>query len=128
MTQDESNQVEVLLDDWYAWARAQREFLGHSRVSPMFRSVDSSEVHDSADDIDSRLHCITSEMVDACLSELGVLQRAAIEVHLRNKVAAVHRNPRLGTVEQQHQAYIDAKECVFPILLRKGLVKRARVA
>jgi len=128
MTQDQSAEVEGLLDEWYGWARAQREFLGHSRVSPMFRNVDSSEVHDTGGDIDARLHNITAEMVDSCLNDLKVLERAAIEVHLRNKVQAVHRNPRLGTVEQQHRAYIDAKERLFPILRRKGLVKADRAA
>ena len=122
MTQDQSDEVEALLDEWYGWARAQREFLGHSRISPMFRNVDSSEVHDSGDDVDNRLHNITAEMVDSCLGQLKVLERAAIEMHMRNKVAAVFRNPRLGTPAQQHQAYLDAKERLFPILRRKGLV------
>lgn len=122
MTQDQSDDIEALLDEWYGWARAQREFLGHSKVSPMFRQVDSSEVHDDGFLIDEKLHSVTAEMVDACLNELAVLERAAIDVHLRNKVAAVHRNPRLGTVEQQHRAYLDAKERLFPILKRKGLV------
>lgn len=122
MTDEQSQEVEALLDEWYGWAKAQREFLGHSRISPMFRNVDSSEVHDSGDDVDSRLHNITAEMVDSCLSQLKVLERAAIEMHMRNKVAAVFRNPRLGTPAQQHQAYLDAKERLFPILRRKGLV------
>ena len=122
MTQDQSDDIEALLDEWYGWARAQREFLGHSKVSPMFRQVDSSEVHDDGFLVDEKLHSVTAEMVDACLNELGVMERAAIDVHLRNKVARVHRNPRLGTVEQQHRAYLDAKERLFPILKRKGLV------
>lgn len=122
MTQDQSDDIEALLEEWYGWARAQREHLGHSKVSPMFRQVDSSEVHDDGFAIDERLHNITAEMVDACLNELGVMERAAIDVHLRNKVARVHRNPRLGTVEQQHRAYLDAKERLFPILKLKGLV------
>lgn len=128
MTQDQSDEVEALLEDWYHWARAQREFLGHSRVSPMFRDVESSDVHTTGQDVDVRINCITSEMVDACLSELRVMQRAAIDVHLRNKVAHVHRNPRLGTPTQQHEAYLAAKETLFPLLLRKGLVKRAQAA
>lgn len=130
MTQDQSDEVESLLDGWYAWARSQREFLGHSRVSPMFRGVDATagDVHASGADIDDRLHCITSEMVEACLSQLKVLERAAIEVHLRNKTARVHRNPRLGTPEQQHQAYLDAKEKIFPIMKRKGLVSLRSIA
>ena len=122
MTQEQSDMVEELIEEWYGWARAQREHLGHSRVSPMFRQADSSEVHDDGFDVDSRLHNVTAEMVDACLSGLAVMDRAAIDVHMRNKVASVHRNPRLGTIEQQHRAYLDAKEKLFPILKRKGLV------
>lgn len=123
MTQDQSDEIEGLLEEWYGWARAQREFLGHSRISPMFRNIDWSEVHDTGADVDDRLHNITAEMVDACLGELKVLERAAIEVHLRNKTAAVFRNPRLGTQAQHHQAYLDAKERLFPIMRRKGLVR-----
>lgn len=127
MTQEQADEVENLLEDWYHWARAQREFLGHSRVSPMFRGAESSDVHATSDDVDARLQNITAEMVDACLNELKVMERAAIEVHLRNKVARVHRNPRLGPPAQQHEAYLAAKDALFPILLRKGLVKRHEV-
>jgi len=123
MNDDQSEEVEGLLVEWYGWARAQREFLGHSRVSPMFRNIDWSEVHDTGTDVDARLHNITAEMVEACLGELKVLERAAIEVHLRNRGAAVFRNPRLGSPEQHHHAYLEAKEKLFPILRRKGLVK-----
>lgn len=124
MTPEQNEEVEALLEEWYGWARAQREFLGHSKISPMFRNIDWSEVHDTGSDVDARLHNITAEMVDACLGELMVLERAAIEMNMRNKAQAVFRNPRLGTPQQQHQAYLDAKERLFPILRRKGLVKR----
>jgi len=128
MTQEQSEEVEALLGEWYGWARAQREFLGHSRVSPMFRNIDWSEVHDTGTDVDSRLHSITAEMIEACLGELKVLERSAIEVHLRNQTMRVHRNPRLGTPEENHQAYLDAKERLFPILKRKGLVSSRSIA
>jgi hypothetical protein len=123
MTQDQSDDVEALLDEWYGWAKAQREHLGYSRISPMFRQVDSSDVHNDGFDVDAKLHNITAEMVEACMSELDVIERASIELHMKNKVAAVHRLPRLGTIEQQHQKYLDAKERLFPILRRKGLVQ-----
>lgn len=122
MTEEQSKAVDELLEEWYGWAKAQREFLGHSRISPMFRNIDWSEVHDTGADVDDRLHNITAEMVDSCLGELKVLERAAIEMHLRNKTTAVFRNPRLGTPAQHRQAYLDAKERLFPILRRKGLV------
>lgn len=127
MTQDQSEEVESLLEGWYHWARAQREFLGYGRVSPMFRSADAGDVHDDGDDVDARLNAVTSEMVDTCLSELTTMQRAAIDVHLRNKIVGVsiHRNPRLGTITEQHTAYQRAKDVLFPLLIRKGLVKRA---
>src|SRR5690554_4529148 len=54
LTPDQSDTVEDLLQVWYDWARAHREHLGYSRVSPMFRGAESSEVHDDGEARDQR--------------------------------------------------------------------------
>lgn len=128
MTQDQSEQIEELLIGWYHWAAASREFLGHSRVSPMFRGVKAElgDVHAEGDDIDNRINSYNSEIVDACLGELPIPMRAAVGVHTRNKAAgmSVHRSPRVA-IEQQHAIYQQAKATLCPALVRKGIVHRA---
>lgn len=128
MTQDQSAEIEELLMGWYYWAKAAREFLGHSRVSPMFRGSKAvlGDVHADSDDTDARINAYNSEIVDACVGELPIPMRAAIGVHTRNKAAgvSVHRHPRVG-IEQQHAIYQNAKEQLCPVLIRKGLVPRA---
>lgn len=127
MTQDQSEQIEQLLIGWYYWAKASREFLGHSRVSPMFRGskAELGDVHGDSDDTDARINSYNSEIVDACVGELPIPMRAAIGVHTRNKAAgaSVHRHPRVAQ-EQQHAIYKEAKEQLCPVLIRKGLVSR----
>lgn len=125
LSDDQSEAVDSLLELWYRWAMSQREYLGLPRVSPMFRDAESSEVHDTVADRDMRLRNITAGMVDACLSGISAMERVAIDVYMRNRVAtfAVHRNPRFGTPEQQARAYVQAKEKLFPIMKRKGLVQ-----
>lgn len=127
MTQTQSDEIESLLQEWYRWQRAQRELLGYSRVSPMFRDADSSDVHDTGEDADARIHACTSASVDFCISKLDIYQSAAIQVHCRNAHAgnSVHRNPRIGTPENHHAKYAEAKAALCPILVREGLVKRA---
>lgn len=126
MTQTQSDEIEALLLEWYRWTRAQRELLGYSRVSPMFRGADSSDVHDTGDDVDARIHAATAESVDFCVNQLDMYQSAAIQVHCRNAEAgnAVHRNPRLGTIKHTREKYLEAKELLFPLMVREGLVRR----
>lgn len=128
MTHDQSEQIEELLMGWHYWAKAAREFLGHSRVSPMFRGskAELGDVHGDSDDTDARINSYNSEIVDACVGELPIPMRAAIGVHTRNKAvgASVHRHPRVA-LEQQHAIYQEAKEQLCPVLIRKGLVHRA---
>lgn len=125
MTENQSQRLEQLILDWYHWARADREFLGYSRVSPMFRGVASAcgGVHDDEDEVDARIKRYNSEVVDACVGELPIQMRAAIGVHARNKAAgaAVHRNPRYNREDQQ-LIYQAAKEELCAMLVRRGLV------
>lgn len=121
LSQQQSEIVEDLLTVWYEWARSHREFLGHSRVSPMFRGADSSEVHDDGEARDHRLHSITAEMVDSCVSQLSVVQRSSIDLHFWNKTTPVFRKKRLGDPTQAHTIYKEAKYRLWPLLRKKGL-------
>lgn len=125
MTQDESLQVEELLQVWFDYEDSYRPALGAPRVSPSCRGHDPGNVHDTGDDRDAKLNKITAEAVGACVDELHYLQRAAIGVHFRNKRVgvSVHRNPRLGSFEEVHEKYQEAKLALWPKLKRKGLVR-----
>lgn len=125
MTQDESLQVEGLLQVWFDYEDSYRPALGAPRVSPSCRGHDPGKIHDTGDDRDAKLNKITAEAVGACVDELHYLQRAAIGVHFRNKRVGVsiHRNPRLGSFEEMHEKYQEAKLALWPKLKRKGLVR-----
>ena len=127
MTQDQSAQIDALLVDWYHWAKADRAFLGHSRVSAMFRGAEPmlGDTYSDGDDADARIRAFQCEAVDACLNQLPMQMRAAVGVHTRNKAAgvSVHRNPR-HSIEEQHTIYQQAKQSLCPMLIREGLVNR----
>lgn len=127
MTRDQSDQIEDLLLGWYYWAKAAREFLGYSKISPMFRDTkpELGDVHSDGDEADLRINTYNSEIVDACLDEIPIMMRAAVGVHTRNIAAgsSVHRHPRIA-IEQQHAIYQNAKEHLCPMLIKKGLVSR----
>lgn len=125
MTQDESMQVEELLSVWYDYEASYIPALGAPRVSPSCRGHDPGKVHETGDDRDAKLNKITAEAVGSCVDELHYLQRAAIGVHFRNQRAgvSVHRNPRLGGIEGQHEKYQEAKLALWPLLKRKALVR-----
>ena len=125
MTQDESLRVEELLQTWFDYEDSYRPALGAPRVSPSCRGHDPGKIHDTGDDRDAKLNKITAEAVGACVDELHYLMRAAIGVHFRNKRAgtSVQRRPRLGSFEEMHEKYQEAKEVLWPKLKRKGLVR-----
>lgn len=123
MTHDESIQIEELLDIWYDYERSYMPALGLPRVSVSCRNhePEKGDTHATGADRDDLLERMKAEGVEACVDELHYLQRAAINVHMRNKRgrAAVHKNPR---IEDQHRAYQTAKADLLPKLRRKGLL------
>lgn len=118
---DTSEAIESLLAVWYGHESAYMPRLGAPRVSPSCRGYDSGEIHSDGEDRDALLNRITAESVAWCIDQLHYLQRAAINVHCRNKQAgmSIHRNPR---IEEQHTAYQEAKGKLWPIMKRRGLV------
>lgn len=123
MTQDQREQMESLLDVWYDYEDRFRMALGAPKVSVSCRDhqPESGDVHTTSQDRDELLERLKAESVAACIDELHYMQRAAINVHMRNKRArvSVHSNPR---IEDQHKAYQEAKAALWPLLRRKGLV------
>ena len=125
MTDDESAQVEELLQVWYAWTNRYRPALGAPTASIYARGSESSDVYADADEIDARIEAEQARQVDACIDTLGRLQKSAIGIHAANRYVdrVVFRNPRL-TPEAMHALYLEAKQIVFSLLVSRGQISR----
>jgi len=125
MTDDQSAQVEELLQVWYAWTRRYRPALGAPRASIYARASDSSDVYADTDEIDARIGAEQARQVDACIDTLSGLHKSVVGIHAANHYAGnvVIRNPRL-TAEETHGLYQQAKKILFVQLVNRGLVKR----
>ena len=131
MTQDESQQIEELLVEWYCWQSRWSPALGHGRVDPSCRGFQDSKQWMSQDErreLEERKAVLCRvQQVDACVDSLHDWRhRAAIQISMKNKAsnAAVFRSPRL--CGQDHALYQEAKEILFPVLLTRGLVRNSR--
>lgn len=124
MTEDQSAQVEDLLQVWYAWTMRYRPALGAPRASIYARGSESSDVYADADEIDARIEAEQARQVDACIDTLSPLHKSVVGIHAANTYAGqvVFRNPRL-TVEQLHALYRDANRLLFSLLINRGLLK-----
>ncbi|WP_438391096.1 hypothetical protein [Caballeronia sp. DA-9] len=128
MTRDESEQIEILLTDWYQWQAGYFPALGGGRVDPSCRNFAESDRHsdieDRTDAAERRLKKKQAEQVDLCVDALIWQQRASIQTHMKNKLAGVEvwSNPRI-TFEEMHELYQDAKQALLPALRRRGMIK-----
>ncbi|MEK6420009.1 MAG: hypothetical protein V4801_10410 [Burkholderia gladioli] len=127
MTENESEQVEAVLREWYRWQIRQSHavLLSHfyrpedrtcrGYVTPTTETEDDEDAYQGADDMQS-------EQVQLCVDLLPTEQRAAISVSMRNKEcgAQVWSSAR---VRAAHEAYQAAKETLLPMLIRRGVVK-----
>jgi hypothetical protein len=132
MTQDQSDEIEHLLGEWYDWQCRQ----SHAEVlSHFYRPVDmtckryQTPTTDAEDDesayqwADDR----QSQQVQLCVDELTAEQRAAISISLCNKAsgAQVWKSGRVG---DQHAVYQSAKGDLFPMLIARGLIQLREAA
>lgn len=125
MTDDESAQVEDLLQVWYAWTSRYRPALGAPRASIYARGSESSDVYADADDVDARIEAEQARQVDACIDTLSGVHKSVVGIHAANRYAghAVFRNPRL-TAEATHAHYLEAKQTLFHLLVNCNLLKQ----
>ena len=127
MTDDESAQVEDLLQVWYGWTSRYRPALGAPRTSIYARGSESSDVYADADDVDARIKAEQARQVDACIDTLSGQYRSVVGIHAANHYfgSAVFRNPRL-TVEETHTLYLEAKQIIFLLLANRGHIQMDR--
>ena len=123
MTEDQSAQIEDLLQVWYAWTMRYRPALGAPRASIYARGSESSDVYADADEIDARIAAEQARQVDACIDTLSGLHKSAVGIHAANRYAGrvVFRNPRL-TPEATHALYLEAKQTLFSLLASRGQI------
>ncbi|KVV50151.1 hypothetical protein WK90_32680 [Burkholderia cepacia] len=136
MTIDESNQIEELLGEWYAWQAGYTPGLGYGRVDPTCRGFSESDRTITADEraeaADRNAARRRAEQVDLCVDALSWQERAAIQRHMKAKQiggvngacgAQVWSDPRKSDLSAAHVDYQSAKEALYPFLVRKVLVK-----
>lgn len=125
MTDDESAQVEELLQVWYAWTSRYRPALGAPRTSIYALGLESSDVYADADEVDARIEAEQARQVDVCIDTLTTLHKSAVGIHAANRYVghAVFRNPRLMP-ETTHALYLEAKQILLELFTRCSLIKK----
>jgi len=127
MTQDQSDEVEHLLRDWFEW-QCRQSIAMHAKM--FYRPTDAtcrqSITQTTCDEDDEAAYQWAddrqSEQVQLCVDELTIDQRAAISTSMRNKAsdASVWRSVRVG---DQHAVYQSAKLALYPMLVARHLIR-----
>ncbi|MET3632989.1 hypothetical protein E2P84_19665 [Burkholderia cepacia] len=136
MTIDESNQIEELLDEWYAWQAGYTPGLGYGRVDPTCRGFSESDravtATERAEEADRKATKRRAEQVDVCVDALTWQERSAIQRHMKAKRigamseacgANVWSNPRGLDLSDAHASYQAAKAALYPSVKARGLLK-----
>lgn len=136
LTRDESNQIEELLKQWYAWQADYTPGLGHGRIDPSCRGFEERSRDLSADEraeeADRKAARRRAEQVDMCVDGLQWQERAAIQRHMKaRRVGAMNRAcdamvwscPRGFDQADAHALYQRAKRSLLPMLKRRGLIE-----
>ncbi|UEP49637.1 hypothetical protein LMA00_07775 [Burkholderia ambifaria] len=137
MTVDESNQIEELLGEWYAWQAGYTPGLGYGRVDPTCRGFSESDravtADERAEEADRKAAKRRAEQVDLCVDALTWQERAAIQRHMKAKAigamngacgAKVWSDPRKVDLSTAHAHYQSAKEALYPRLKLRGLLAK----
>jgi len=118
------NEIDALLEDWYDWQQSYRPKLGFGRADSACRGYQSGrrESVDLAEIADERVRRLTCETIDACVSQLDLTARIAIQVEMRNRFseARVWSSNRIPV--GQDEAYKRAKGMLEPILIDCRLI------
>ncbi|KVH78577.1 hypothetical protein WJ41_03100 [Burkholderia ubonensis] len=135
MTIDESNQIEELLGEWYAWQAGYTPGLGFGRVDPTCRGFSESDrtvtADERAEEADRKAAKRRAEQVDLCVDALTWQERAAIQRHMKVGAigamngacgAKVWSDPRKFDLSTAHADYQRAKEALYPHLKRRGML------
>ncbi|MFM0044104.1 hypothetical protein [Paraburkholderia sediminicola] len=127
MTQDQSDEVELLLRIWFEW-QCRQSIAMHAKMyyRPTDMTCRQSVTQRACDEDDEAAYQWAddqqSEQVQLCVDELTIEQRAAISTSMRNKSsdASVWRSVRVG---DQHAVYQWAKESLFPLMRTRHLIQ-----
>jgi hypothetical protein len=115
----------ILVNIWYPWTQAQREFLG-CKGSSAFRHVapQRGSTYADADEYTVKLNRNKAEKADWCIDRLSRNQQIAVDLHCANQNgAAVWRSGRLSP-EDVLDLYQEAKAALIPDMILKELITR----
>lgn len=129
----ELDEIDQLLVDYYEWSQAYSEATGYGRVSASCRDFRSNsrqwmDYDEIGEEVDARLKAETGRAVEPMVLALPMRERIAATTAMRNFVAGrdVWRNPRYP--ETQDEDYSRAKDLLRPAMMNRGLIKGGRTA
>jgi len=135
MTIDESNQIEALLDEWYAWQAGYVPRLGYGRVDPSCRGFSEFEhtltAEERSEEADRKAAKRRAAQVDLCVDALSWQERAAIQRHMKAKMVAAMNRACAASVwhyartygqPDTHELYQQAKRALDIALRRRGML------
>ncbi|WP_080433178.1 hypothetical protein [Burkholderia ubonensis] len=138
LTIDESNQIEELLDEWYAWQSGYAPRLGYGRIDPSCRGFTESAqkltLDERTEEADRKAAKRRAEQVDLCVDALSWQERAAIQRHMKAKsiremnhkcMASVWGDPRACSESDAHELYQQAKRAIYMPLRRRQMLSSA---
>lgn len=120
-----SDEIDELLQDWWWWSHESAPVKGYADCAAGFseyrsRWRDSADLADAAED---RARDAISEAVDACVSQIDLRGRIAINTEMRNRFsrASVWSSIRLPGAPADE--YARAKDLLRPMFERRLLIE-----
>jgi hypothetical protein len=120
------DRIDEVLLTWYAWTNDYTPKLGYGSCDPACRSFRSTRqwmtLDELGDEVDATMRALIGAAVEPLVGELGLRERVAVNVAMRNQQAGaiVWRNPRWP--ETQEEDYNRAKTQIEPKLRAAGLL------
>ncbi|KAF1064930.1 hypothetical protein DX980_18445 [Burkholderia gladioli] len=140
LSEDESLQIEEILQEWYAWQSSYVPKLGYERLDHSCRGFHDtnrfSTIDERAEIADRKALVQRCEQVDLCIDALPLTYRAAVQCHLSRKLfremnrqasADVWSSARKFDLGASHAAYRQAKANLVEPFRKRGLMKDAVV-
>jgi hypothetical protein len=118
------DEVDELLVEWYTWQSEYRPKTGYERVSSAFRDyrgrwADSEDLADRAQAAARKAVC---QAVEACVGELELRARIAIQTEMRNRKSGITVWSSIRLPGPLDEEYARAKQLLLPIMIDRGLI------
>ncbi|WP_157639449.1 hypothetical protein [Burkholderia ubonensis] len=118
------DEIDELLEDWYDWQQSYRPKTGYGRVSSAFRDHRArwQDSDDLADIAQERARKAVCEAIEACVSQLDLRARVAIQTEMRNRFSGAKTWSSIRLPGTLGDEYARAKEMLRPMFEDRDLV------